>query len=240
MVIAEYLDRIQSLYARGLPSMATRLEDRLIYSKMLSTRKFLIAQQIKKRQKISDWNYIVLPCVELIKVPASECTCFGSLGCDIWRTKIALPKVLTDLDRHYIEYVMAIDNSMKIEETTATSFTYSKGNKYTKEKPKYYFENGHLYFPVQASPGIVKIKFLPEDPIEAKKYPSACAEDTNCVDCVDCAAAYDYEFPLDGELEEALIKFCVEELVILFSQISQDIHNNSKDDNANTRTNAKG
>ena len=69
-------------------------------------------------------------------------------------------------------------------------------------KPKYLFENGYLYFPIQKSPGIVKIKLLAEDPLEAKKYPSLCED---CQECVDCTPAYDYPFDIDGDLIEPLI-----------------------------------
>jgi len=203
------IERIQSLYSGGVASDETRLSSRHIYNKLITVRQRLIAQQVKKRQKISDWNFTVLPCVELIRVPSHECDCLGDLGCDIYRTKYPLPKTLTDLNRHLIQYVMSIDTGIKIDETDRTSVLYLKGNKYTSTKIKYLLENGHVYFPLPKSPGIVKIKLLAEDPIEASKYPSFCP----CEDCEDCKEYADVEFPIDGDLLELVITMSVAELL---------------------------
>jgi hypothetical protein len=222
----EIINRIQALYSKGVESDETRLSSRHIYSKIKSVRKLLISQQIKKKQKISDWNFSVLPCVELIKVPATECSCLGNLGCDVYRTKYPLPKVLTDFSRHFIEFVMTVENGQRFEEITRQGVLYLKGNKYTANKPKYVFENGHLYFPLKKSPGIVKIKFLAEDALEAKSYPSFC-EDCNTEE--DCKPIYDNTFDLDGELVEPLIQMCVQELIGIFATMSEDTVNDSKD-----------
>ncbi len=226
MYIKEVIERIQSLYSRGVSSDESRLSDRHVYNKILSVRMQLISQQLKKKQRVSDWNYSVLPCVELIKVPNHECSCLGDLGCDVYRTKFQIPRVLTDSNRHYIEYVMTVENGQRIEEVSRQGVLYLKGNKYTGNKPKYLFENGYLYFPIQKSPGVVKIKLLAEDPLEAKHYPSLCDD---CQECTDCIAAYDHEFDIDGDLIEPLIDICVQEIIVIFGQRSEDKENNSRD-----------
>lgn len=226
MYIKEIIERIQSLYSRGVSSDESRLSDRHVYNKVLSVRMQLLSQQLKKKQRISDWNYSVLPCVELIKVPNHECPCLGDLGCDVYRTKLPIPRVLTDSNRHYIEFVMSVENGMRIEETTRQGVMYLKGNKYTGTKPKYLFENGYLYFPVKKSPGVVKIKLLAEDPLEAMHYPSLCDD---CQECTDCIAAYEHEFNIDGDLIEPLIDICVQEIIVIFGQRSEDKANNSRD-----------
>ena len=227
MFIKEIIERVQSLYSRGVSSDESRLSDRHVYNKMLSVRMQLLSQQLKKKQRVSDWNYTVLPCVELIKVPNHECSCLGDLGCDVYRTKYPIPKVLTDSNRHFIEFVMSIENSIRIEEVTRQGVLYLKGNKYTGKKPKYLFENGYLYFPIDKSPGIVKIKLLAEDPLEARKFPSLCEED--CEDCQDCTPAYEYPFDIDGDLIEPLIDICVQEIIVVFERKPEDKANNSRD-----------
>jgi len=219
MYIREIIERIQSLYTKGVPHDESRLSDRHIYNKILSVRMQLLAQQLKKKQRVSDWNYSILPCVELIKVPNHECPCLGDLGCDVYRTKFQIPRVMTDSNRHYIEFVMTVENGQRIEEISRQGVIYLKGNKYTGNKPKYLFENGYLYFPIQKSPGVVKIKLLAEDPVEAKKYPSLCED---CQDCLDCTSIPDYEFDLDGDLIEPLIDICVQEIIGIFGQRGND------------------
>lgn len=226
MLIAEITERIQSLYSRGVSSDESRLSDRHVYNKALTVRMQLLSQQLKKKQRLSDWNYTILPCVELIKVPSHECACLGDLGCDVYRTKFKIPRVMTDSNRHYIEYVMSVDNGLRIEETTRQGVMYLKGNKYTGVKPKYLFENGYLYFPLKKSPGIVKIKLLAEDPLEAHHYPSFCEE---CQECIDCLPTYDHTFDIDGDLIEPLIDICVQEIIVIFGQKKEDRVSNSKD-----------
>jgi len=226
MYISDLLGRIQSLYSRGVSSDESNLSDRHVYNKVLTVRMQLLSQQLKKKQRISDWNYSVLPCVELIKVPNHECSCLGDLGCDVYRTKFPIPRVLTDSNRHFIEYVMSVENGMRIEETTRQGVMYLKGNKYTGVKPKYLFENGYLYFPLKKNPGVVKIKLLAEDPLEASHFPSLC---NDCPECTDCMAAPDHEFNIDGDLIEPLINMCFQELLTIFGQESKDIKNDSQD-----------
>ena len=226
MLIKEVIERIQSLYSKGVASDESRLSDRHVYNKVLTVRMQLLSQQLKKKQRISDWNYSILPCVELIKVPNHECPCLGDLGCDVYRTKFKIPRVMTDFNRHYIEFVMSVENGIRIEEVSRQGVIYLKGNKYTGKKPKYLFENGYLYFPIQKSPGLVKIKLLAEDPLEAKKYPSLCDD---CQDCADCISYPDYEFDIDGDLLEPLIDICVAEIIGIFGQRIEDRGNNSKD-----------
>ena len=226
MIIAEIIERIQSLYSRGVASDESRLSDRHVYNKALSVRMQLLSQQLKKKQKPSDWNYTVLPCVELIKVPNHECSCLGDLGCDVYRTKFKIPRVLTDFNKHYIEYVMSIENGMRIEEISRQGVLYLKGNKYTGLKPKYLFENGYLYFPLKNNPGIVKIKLLAEDPLEAHQYPSICED---CEDCADCLPTYDHTFDIDGDLIEPLINICVQEIISIFGQRREDRSNDTRD-----------
>jgi len=225
MKIKELIQRVQSLYSKGVQSRSSRLSSRHIYSVLVTTRQTLISQQVKKRQKISDWNYLILPCVELIKVPNQECPCIVDKACSVFRTKHPLPKILTNNSSHLIEYVMAIDSSMRIEEASRTEQLFTAGNKYTKEKPKYIIEKGHLYFPVKSSPGIVRIKILPEDPIEAYNYPSKC----ECTDCDGCGEISDKEFPIDGDMVKTLIEMASIELIEIFNKMQEDITNNSID-----------
>jgi hypothetical protein len=226
MYIKEVIERIQSLYSRGVSSDESRLSDRHVYNKILSVRMQLISQQLKKKQRISDWNYSILPCVELIKVPNHECPCLGDLGCDVYRTKFPIPRVMTDSNRHYIDFVMSVESGMRIEEVTRQGVLYLKGNKYTGKKPKFLFENGYLYFPIQKSPGVVKIKLLAEDPLEAMHFPSLCDD---CEHCTDCIPAPDHEFAIDGDLIEPLINMCFQELLSIFGQMREDNQNNSQD-----------
>ena len=231
MLVGEIIERIESLYSKGVSSDDSRLSSRHVYSKMLTVRARIVSQQLKSKRKLSDWAYSILPCVELIRVPRNECTCLEIVGCDVWRTKEKLPRTFADNSKHIIEYVMSIDSSMRIEEISPSGVLYLKGNKYTANKPRYVIENGYLYFPVKDNPGIVRIKLVCEDPIEAEKFPSYCGE--KCADseeCVECKAVTDFEFNIDADLLESLISLTIIELERGFYQRAEDSSNNSDDD----------
>ena len=66
MKVHEIIQRVQSLYSKGCQSDDSRLSPRHIYSKLVSLRSKYISQQAKKKQKINQWNFQTLPCVELI------------------------------------------------------------------------------------------------------------------------------------------------------------------------------
>ncbi len=224
MKTAEIIGLVNIAYNKGVRSDDSRLSDQLVYTKLLSIRTRLITQQIKKHQKISDWNYVILKCVEVIEVPSHECTCLPEIGCDIFRTKYQLPKALTDLNSHLISFVMSIDSGMLIDESSREEVLYSKGNKYTSKKTKYLLEDGYLYFP-RTSPGVVKIKYLPENPLEALLFPSLCP----CEECDNCVDIMDTEFPIDGDLIDALVEMSKQSLIEDFKTSIEDQTNNNKD-----------
>lgn len=212
MKIKTIIDRVQALFAQGITTDKTPLSDRHIYNKLLTVRNFLIHRQAKSKNKIGEDNYITLPCVELIRVPVADCPCFVDLGCDIWRTKHPLPKPLMGGNKHLIDYVMTIDNKEKIEEATRQEDIYSKGNKYTGNKNKFIYENRHLYFKSVHTPKVVKVRMLPEDPVEALLYPSCCEG----IACTPCSYIGDFDFPIDAQLIEPMIALAKEELITEF------------------------
>lgn len=225
--IGELIERVQSLYSKGVKSDDSRLSNRHSYHKLVSSRNRLVSQQVKKRQKISDWNYIVLPCVELIQVDNHSCPCIPAPGCKVYRTKYKLPKVLTDLNIHLIQWVMSIDSGKMLDEISREAYLYHAGNKYTAKHLRYILEDGHLFVYGDKIPKFIRIKLLAEDPIEAYNFPSACKE--NCEDCQDCTNMMDKEFPIDGDLVDTLIELAAKELVEFFSQGQEDQSNNGAD-----------
>jgi hypothetical protein len=224
MKISEVIGLIAVAYNKGVRSDDSRLPTQLIYTAALAMRQRLISQQIRKRQKVSDWNFMVLPCVEMIEVPSHTCSCLPKLGCDVFRTKYRLPKPLTDLNQHIISFVMSIENGMMIDEASREEFLYMEGNKYTSKKPKYIIEDGYMYIP-KMSPGVIKIKFLPENPIDVLTFPSMCP----CEDCDPCLDIIDIDFPIDGDMIDTLVEMVSASLIAKFAVAIEDQSNNSKD-----------
>ena len=233
MKIGEIIQRIQSLYSRGVESDDTRLMQRHIYNKLLTTRARLISEQAKKKQRVSQWNYQAISCIELIKVPAHECPCLPPIGCDMLRSKYKLPKPLSGLSGSLIQTVTTIDRSKKLNEVSINAVKSLTGNKYTSKNINYFIEEGFLYITTPSKIEFVRLIGLFEDPIKAKQFENFCKE--NCIDCTDCIDYQEEEFPIDNDMIDTLIELTAQELVILFGQSVQDETNDSSDNASNNR-----
>lgn len=226
MLLGEAIQRVQSLYSKGVQSDDTRLTSRHIYSALLSARSTLINQQSNKSQKVSQWSYQPLPCVELIKAPLHECACIPSEGCMILRSKYKLPEFLANLDNHLIEYVTSMDGNIRFDESKFETNKYLSGNKYTGKKPDFYIRNGYLYVTILTQLKAITVSGLFHDIIAAYRFPSLCED---CVEC-QCRDIMEYEFPIDGRLTTALVEIANRELIVLMKQMEEDKHNNASDE----------
>lgn len=227
MLIKELIQRIQSLYSKGVQSDDSRLTSRHIYNKLITVRSKLVSQQAKKKQKISQWNYQTINCVELIKVASHECPCLPPKGCEILRTKYALPKLLVGLSSHLIQSVTSVERSIKIDEVSFNAVNAQRGNKYTSNKINFFLYQDHIYIISTIKLKAISITALFEDPIEVKKYKTLC----DCEDCNDCIDYLEEDFPIDNDLIDTTIELSINELVNIFSQMPEDLSNNSRDSN---------
>lgn len=228
MTIGELIQRVQSLYSKGVQSDDSRLSSRHIYNKLLTVRSRLLSQQAKKKQKISQWNYQTIPCLKLIEAPINECPCLPPIGCKIYRSEFPLPEVMTDYNGHLIESVTSIDGSIIYDEITWKEKKYKSANRYTKNKPDYFIrgeKDKYIYITYKENATqIIALTALFENPLEAMSYIGYCDEDT-----IDCESPLDKNFPIDLDMVDALIEITVQELVLLFSQSIEDKTNDSKD-----------
>ena len=229
MLVSEIIQRIQSLYSKGVKSDDSRLSNRHIYSKLLSVRSRLVYQKINKKQKLSQWSFQVLPCVELIKAPLHECPCIPTGKCTILRTKFKLPKPVGSLNKDMIKSVTSLDGKLVLTETTFDTQKYQKGNKYTANKPTYYIKDEYLYITIEKSLEVITIIGLFDDPVEVDKYPSYCEDKDNCTECKDCESFLDKDFPIDSDLIDPMIELSLQELIEIFNNNREDQTNDTRD-----------
>lgn len=228
MKLEELIQRIQSLYSKGVQSDSSRLTPRHIYNKFITVRTKLISDKAKKKQKISEWNYQTLPCVEMIDVDVAECPCIPIKGCTVKRSKNPLPKLMTDYNGNLLDYVMTIDSGDRFDATNRVEMLYNKGNKYTSNKRKYIFENNHIYIYGPLLPNVVRIRGLFEDPVAASNYQGYCGNNSTEGN-IECADVFQTEFPIDGDLVDVMIQFTVDELIAIFNQSAEDLSNDNHD-----------
>jgi hypothetical protein len=242
MTTGELIQRIQSLYSKGVQSDDSRLRPRHIYNKLLTVTAKLYEQQKNKKQKINQWSYQVLPCVELIETPIHECPCIPVLGCTIFRTKYKIPAPISGYSKHFIQSVTSLDGQMQFAETTWKGYKYKKGAKYTSKKPDYFIRDNYLYISSPTKLKVITIEGLFGNVEKIISFPNYCDEQTD--DCGDalppittCKSLYDEPFPIEESMIDNLIQLTLQELVGMFNQLGrEDQTNNAKD---NFRTNEK-
>lgn len=227
MLLKELLQRLQSVYNKGVPSQSKRLSDRHIYNKLLTLRSKLLYQQVSKKQKISDFNYSVIDCIELEEVPHINCPCVPRTGCNVMRTKYPLPKPVSNFSSHLIEYVCSIDKKTRFTESSAIEYQYKSHNKYTHSLPVYIIENNFGYFYGNNIPKAVSIKLLLSDPITAYSHPTLCSTEGLIVD--NCIDIREINFPIDDHLLEDMLELAKQEIKELLL-IEDDTRNNMIDD----------
>lgn len=225
MKVEEGIQRVQSMYSRGLQSKDSRLSSRHIYSALCSGRATLIQQQIDKGQKLSEWSYTTLPCVELIQVALHECPCVPEDDCVILRTKHKIPQVVTSISNHLIEVTDITGANIGYSESTLSTYKYSKGAKYTANNPKFIIHNEYGFITMRKALKAVMIKGPFADVIAASLFPTICP----CIDCP-CIDIMQITFPVDSRLETALIQLANNECIAMFKQMQQDRDANSTDD----------
>jgi hypothetical protein len=226
LLIGEAIQRLQSMYSRGVQSKDSRLTSRHIYSALKTARSIVYRQRANSNQSISQWAYQTLPCVELISAPIHECPCVPTDGCKILRTKYKIPKFIQNISGVAIQSATTLDGGIYLDETKFESVKNNSGNKYTSKKPKRYFRNGYMYITINTKLKGITITGLFDDPIEAAQFPSICP----CEDCNPCKDIMELEFPIDMDLMDALLKIAREELILIFKQMGEDRNADASDD----------
>ena len=226
MVVGEIVQRVQSLYSKGVKSDDSRLMSRHIYSKMLSVRSLLIFNKINKRQFLSLWNYTTIPCVKMIRVDQTECPCLVAPGCQILRSETKLPKPSNSINRYLIDSVTSVDGSVIFAEVSYLRKNWRAFDKYTSKKPDFFIKDEYLYISVTRKLKAVTVIGVFADPIEAESYPSYCGEG----DGATCPAhPMEMEFSIDEEMVDALVELTVQEISAGFAIGNEDVNNDGRD-----------
>ena len=230
MIVAEAIQRIQSIYSRGVQSQDSRLMPKHIWNKLLTVRESLVIQKANKNQPISQWVYQTVPCVELVKAAPYECPCVPPSGCILLRSKFPFPIPVTALKGDLIQSVSSLDGNFIIDGTDFATNKYNEGNKYTSKKPQRFLYNNYLYITVVTQLKVVQVTMIAQNPEEVWNYPSFCEEE--CTEC--CISPLDRRFPLDNDTTDVAIQLASNELISVFTQMRADIFNNTQDDTVNS------
>jgi hypothetical protein len=222
MLTREIIDRVQSLYSKGIKSDDSRLRNRHIFSKLNSVAVMLISQKAKKKQFLSLNNYQTLSCVKLIKASVHQCPCAPAKGCNFYISELPIPNIISNLNGLLINYVSNLTGKIIFNYKEWENFKYLKGEKYTQYDPYYTFVNNHLLVYYKDSPEIVAIQAVFENMFVSTLF-NTCEKQPTCL------SPLDFDFPIESDLVEPLIEITVLELVDKFNQSIEDKTNNASD-----------
>ena len=229
----EVISRIQAMYSKGAASDDSRLSARHIYSKIKTSRSFLLKKELDRRksaQSISEWNIQTIPCVSMVLVPPHECPCAPPVGCKILRSECPIPKpIQSNLTGPYLTDVTSLDGSTVFTATTWARKKYRNADKFTSSKPDYFLRDEYLYLTVNTDLEAVSLSGIFEDPDEAEDFITECTCHEEKDFKIDCKAHYDRWLKMDEYLVEPLIDLVMKELLLL-AQIPSDETNNAIDD----------
>jgi hypothetical protein len=203
----------------------------------MSVTALLYEQQKNKKQKVNQWVYQVLPCVELVEVPIHECPCIPVLGCTIKRTKHKIPTPISGYSKHFIQSVTSLDGQIQFGEITWKGYKYKAGDKYTSKKPDYFIRNDYIYISTPIDLNIVTIEGLFGNAEKVIQFPNFCNEQVDDCDLpptptINCTSMLDVEFPIEESMIDTLIELTLKELGYIFNEIGrEDLTNNSRDNN---------
>lgn len=228
MKIGKIIDQVIENYNKGVASDDSRLSPRFVYTKMVSVRNSFINQMVNKNQKVGQWAFQTLPCVELVKAPMHECPCLPPKGCTIYKTKNPIPETLVSLDRHLIQSVTTVTGGVVFSETSWEEKKYKGGNRYAKSNHDYYIRSGHIYVTQETGPTLIAVTGLWSEPLDAYAFPSYC-DDCEGDDCIDCQPITDKEFPFDAHKIDTFIDKVTMEIMEYFAKSIEDRSNNTAD-----------
>jgi len=215
------------------------INDRSILAILNNNAKTLIRRELNLRRLVAtDSIYTTIPCLELERVPISECGVYVD-ECEVARTKIKLPRIEESNYFHAIQGVFAINNSVKLKEITLSR--YINLLKLSKRQNDIYFwiQNEYLYV---SSPDVETVKisaFFSEDVSTDILYPKGC-DSCKCkfVKNEDlCKNPLDNEFKCPGYLIDNVIRMTSKFLLETYFNIPQDDNSDNQDGQA--RNNVK-
>ena len=134
-----------------------------------------------------------LGCLELEKVDGSQC-CGLEIGCEVYKTKLAIPRTLRFNFEDAITFVGAADGLTRIPLVSSSIIKYLQYDKYTYDNKKAYMIDDYLYIFHAEGMGFVNIRGVFENPEDLAKF------DCDGSDCYDDNS----EYPLPADMLQSI------------------------------------
>lgn len=228
MTVNQIISDIRNIATSGSNSIEFKIEDSQILLWCNEIRALLIAQSLAKRQDINDTWVQSISCLELELVDSSEC-CTINTDCYVLRTKLDLPNTIDTAYDNNIIRVTKPDGSI-ISKSNAFRSMYNSFNKYTSNKPTWYFKNNKIYITSELLLESINVWGIFDDPTELRTFTSC-----NGNSCF----SYDDEYPCSLKMANDITNIVLKTKVYPFLQLPAD-NTNDAANNGDKPLNLKG
>lgn len=224
----EILFHVKNLKAGGVQNREIELSDRNYIFMINYYRALLLRREIELGRKAKG-NWIQnLGQVSFIKADINEC-------CDIEdcivRTELQVPSPIEIYESDLITYVGTTDGKLPFQRTTPNRALWDSYATYTKNLPKWYIQNNHIYIknPPTSVFEVGNIQGIFEDPFRAEEFRTCDCAGGNCQDTLN----YNFDYPLPVHLLDSLYKMMIDVEMKFSMMFPTDTQNDSKDGKGN-------
>ena len=229
MTLRQFISAIRQ--SNKLLSSDILLSDRYLANEVRNATNLIVGQQLKARKLWQSSNiFTPIPCLEMEKVPLSEC-CEYTSERYIAKSKEKLPKIGEGIWGMAIQQVMGLDNMKKFKETTPQRYANLLKLKLTTNEVYYWVMNGHLYVSNPDTESVNFYAFFTEDVPNKLLYPGA---DCNCLNAPSeddlCRNPLDKTFYYPVDRAKDIEDIVMERLGKSFLRLREDVTSNNKED----------
>lgn len=176
-----------------------------VYFKIHTTRAMLIRQDQAKGRSLSDNITQTLPCLEVTKVNASEC-CNITAPCELYRTKLQLPRAIETYQRDLIVRVGGVDiTGPSWNYISLAHIPWAGISKWTKDSTKWFTKGGYVYIINPPPVTRISVTGVFEDPTDLTQYPTCSGQP--------CFSNDSNEYPLSSFMVPTLKQLVLEDLM---------------------------
>ena len=219
MTVNQIISDIRNIATSGSNPIEFRIEDSQLLFWCNEIRSKLISQAIGKKQDVNDVWVQRIKCLELEQVDKSEC-CDIVTNCYILKSVQEIPDVVEAIGTMSVETILG----KIISYTNMFEAKYSKFNKYTKERPRWFVRDRFLYIINEDILKYVNIDLILENPAELADF-------TDCSGAV-CFTMND-TYPCTLKMASDIVDIVYKTKVIPFFQLPTDSKNDASNDGNN-------
>lgn len=181
---------------------------------------FYLQQKLSQKSLFRDTSLVTcIPCFEMEKVSATECSIVSFRRCDnLMKSKNKLPDLISTKFGQSVVSVTSLDGSTEfLPLVNSSDFKRNKSRpnaSFISNRSYYYIKEGYLYLP-DSTTEVLEVCLITTNPEEV-------AEISGCEECQTCESVWESEFVATDSILEPVISETLNEVVGIMKRIPED------------------